>query len=172
MERLMLLDAQPHLSAYFALWDAAHDAGPARQRRVRFLEHRPARLPGHAAGPCPVCFDCRSLVPARPLRRLQGHPAPDPRRPARPVPDRPRDPRRFGIPIYELAGFEADDLIGSLTLQAERRGLESIIVSGDLDMLQLVTDHTKLMTTRSGVQSTVIYDPRASTSATAWGPAR
>ena len=38
-----------------------------------------------------------------------------------------------------MEGFEADDLIGSLTRQAEARDLESIIVSGDLDMLQLVT---------------------------------
>jgi DNA polymerase-1 len=65
----------------------------------------------------------------------------------------------FGIPIYEMEGFEADDLIGSLSRQAEGQGLETLIVSGDLDMLQLVSEHTKLMTTRMGVQSTVIYDP-------------
>ncbi len=65
----------------------------------------------------------------------------------------------FGIPIYEMPGYEADDLIGSLSRQAELTGLETIIVSGDLDMLQLVTQQTKLMTTRLGVQSTVIYDP-------------
>ena len=63
------------------------------------------------------------------------------------------------IPVYELAGFEADDVIGSLTLQAEAAGLETIIVSGDLDMLQLVTEHTRLMTTRSGVENTIVYDP-------------
>ena len=65
----------------------------------------------------------------------------------------------FGIPTYQLEGYEADDLIGSLSRQAEARDLETIIVSGDLDMLQLVTEQTKLMTTRMGVQSTVIYDP-------------
>ena len=65
----------------------------------------------------------------------------------------------FGIPIHELSGYEADDLIGSLSRQAELRDLETIIVSGDLDMLQLVTERTKLMTTRLGVQATVIYDP-------------
>ena len=67
----------------------------------------------------------------------------------------------FGIPIYEMQGYEADDLIGSLTRQAEmREDSRSIIVSGDLDMLQLVSERTKLMTTRIGVQSTVIYDPQ------------
>ncbi|HYM82895.1 MAG TPA: 5'-3' exonuclease H3TH domain-containing protein, partial [Candidatus Dormibacteraeota bacterium] len=63
------------------------------------------------------------------------------------------------IPVYEREGYEADDVIGTLTLQAEARALDTTIVTGDLDMLQLVTDHTRLMTTRSGVQNTVIYDP-------------
>ena len=85
----------------------------------------------------------------------------------RPTPDDLRDQfpivretlRAFGIPIHEMEGFEADDLIGSLSRQAELQDLETIIVSGDLDMLQLVTAQTKLMTTRLGVQSTVVYDP-------------
>ena len=63
------------------------------------------------------------------------------------------------IPVYELAGYEADDVIGTLTVQAERSGLDTTIVTGDLDMLQLVTARTRLMTTRSGVQNTIIYDP-------------
>jgi DNA polymerase-1 len=63
------------------------------------------------------------------------------------------------IPVYELQGFEADDVIGTLTVQAEAQGIETTIVSVDLDMLQLVTDKTRLMTTRSGVENTVIYDP-------------
>ena len=85
----------------------------------------------------------------------------------RPTPDDLRDQfpiireilAAFRIPVHQLEGFEADDLIGTLTRQAEEQGNESVIVSGDLDMLQLVTEQTKLMTTRMGVQSTVIYDP-------------
>ncbi|MEW5992681.1 MAG: DNA polymerase I [Chloroflexota bacterium] len=63
------------------------------------------------------------------------------------------------IPVYELQGFEADDVIGTLTGQADARDLETTIVSVDLDMLQLVSEKTRLMTTRSGVENTVIYDP-------------
>src|SRR4051794_21196412 len=63
------------------------------------------------------------------------------------------------IPTYELQGFEADDVIGTLTVQAEARELETTIVTVDLDMLQLVTDRTTLMTTRSGVENTITYDP-------------
>ena len=65
----------------------------------------------------------------------------------------------FGIPIYQLEGYEADDLIATLVRQAEDRGIETTIVSGDLDLLQLVSDQTTLMTTRGGVQQTAFYDP-------------
>ncbi|MBI2982620.1 MAG: DNA polymerase I, partial [Chloroflexi bacterium] len=87
----------------------------------------------------------------------------------RPMPDdlRPQIERckeflgAFGIPIYALPGFEADDVIGALAKQAEEAGLDVMIVSGDLDTLQLVTPHVKLMTTRQGFQNTVIYDEAA-----------
>ena len=46
--------------------------------------------------------------------------------------------RAFGIPIYEVKGVEADDVIGTLATQARARGLHSTIVTGDLDALQLV----------------------------------
>jgi DNA polymerase-1 len=85
----------------------------------------------------------------------------------RPTPDDLRDQfpivrellAAFRIPIHEVEGFEADDLIGTLTSQAEAQDVDSVIVSGDLDMLQLVTDRTQLMTTRNGVAATVVYDP-------------
>jgi DNA polymerase-1 len=85
----------------------------------------------------------------------------------RPTPDDLRDQfpiireilAAFHIPVHELEGYEADDLIGTLTRQAEAQGHESMIVSGDLDMLQLVSPETRLMTTRMGVQSTVVYGP-------------
>src|SRR5678815_2355734 len=63
------------------------------------------------------------------------------------------------IPVYELPGYEADDVIGTIVVDAEERGLDTTIVTGDLDMLQLVTDQTRLMTTRSGVENTILYDP-------------
>ncbi|HEV8534411.1 MAG TPA: DNA polymerase I [Candidatus Limnocylindria bacterium] len=84
----------------------------------------------------------------------------------RPMPDelRPQFERvkqlldAFGVPMYSLPGYEADDVIGALSRQAEAKDLETIIVSGDLDPLQLVTARVKLMTTRQGFQNTVIYD--------------
>ncbi|MFA4843537.1 MAG: DNA polymerase I [Candidatus Margulisiibacteriota bacterium] len=65
----------------------------------------------------------------------------------------------FNIPIYELAGFEADDVIGTLAKEAEKQGHDVVIVSGDLDGLQLVNDHIKVLTTRKGITDTVLYGP-------------
>jgi DNA polymerase-1 len=63
------------------------------------------------------------------------------------------------FPVYELKGFEADDIIGTLTVEAEQLDLDTTIVTGDLDMLQIVSDKVRLMTTRSGVENTILYDP-------------
>ena len=63
------------------------------------------------------------------------------------------------IPVYEMPGYEADDVIGTITQQLDSRDdLETTIVTVDLDMLQLVTPRVRLMTTRSGVENTVMYD--------------
>src|SRR6476659_5295170 len=62
------------------------------------------------------------------------------------------------IPVYEMQGYEADDVIGTITRQMDALDIETTIVTVDLDMLQLVTPKTRLMTTRSGVENTVIYD--------------
>src|SRR5881296_2901608 len=63
---------------------------------------------------------------------------------------------------FDLPGktwrHEADVVIGALSRQGEAAGLEVIIVSGDLDPLQLVTPNIKLFTTRLGFQNTVVYD--------------
>ncbi|MGH2489203.1 MAG: 5'-3' exonuclease H3TH domain-containing protein, partial [Candidatus Limnocylindria bacterium] len=66
---------------------------------------------------------------------------------------------RMGMPILEVEGYEADDVIGTLVKQATTAGVDTVMVSGDLDGLQLVDDHVRLLTTRMGVSSTVVYDP-------------
>ncbi|MEO5986721.1 MAG: DNA polymerase I, partial [Candidatus Limnocylindria bacterium] len=64
----------------------------------------------------------------------------------------------LGMPTRELEGYEADDVIGTLAKKATAQNVDTMIVSGDLDGLQLVDDHVRLLTTRMGVASTVIYD--------------
>ena len=65
------------------------------------------------------------------------------------------------LPIFEVAGFEADDVIGALARQAEAQGIDVLIVTGDLDALQLVSPHTQVMMTARGITETTVYDEAA-----------
>src|SRR5258706_13442190 len=53
--------------------------------------------------------------------------------------------KKIGIPVDAVDGYEADDLIGTLSYQAKEKGLDTIILTGDRDLLQLVNDHTKIL---------------------------
>src|SRR5680860_1198835 len=65
----------------------------------------------------------------------------------------------FDIPIFEKSGYEADDIIGSLSKQAKNeKDLETIIVTGDMDTLQLISDQTKVYTMSRGLSDSVLYD--------------
>ncbi len=71
----------------------------------------------------------------------------------------------LGIPVFEKSGFEADDVIGTLatTIQKEEKGngnYEILIVTGDLDFLQLVNEHVKVYRLQQGITSITIYDPK------------
>ncbi|WP_128101195.1 DNA polymerase I [Paenibacillus sp. DCT19] len=65
----------------------------------------------------------------------------------------------FGIAQFELEGFEADDIIGTLTKRADEAGRQVLVVSGDKDMLQLASDHVHIGLTRKGVTDIELYDP-------------
>jgi DNA polymerase I len=69
----------------------------------------------------------------------------------------------FRLPIYELDGFEADDVIGALSDQASRQGVETIIVTGDADSMQLVSPSVKLLypKPKGSFSDTMIYDEAA-----------
>ena len=68
----------------------------------------------------------------------------------------------FNVPIFEKEGFEADDLIGTIAKLAPKKQvlpeIETIILSGDLDTLQLVNPQTKVYILRKGVKDIVLYD--------------
>jgi DNA polymerase-1 len=66
--------------------------------------------------------------------------------------------RVLDIPIYEQEGYEADDLLGTLARQAEEQGVDTLIVTGDMDLLQLVDEHIRVLTSRWRFSDTVIYD--------------
>jgi len=81
----------------------------------------------------------------------------------------------FKIPIFEKHGFEADDLIGTLSHlslkdKSEGKKIKNIIVSGDLDALQLVNEHNEVYTLKKGISETTIYDEKAVKERYGFGP--
>ena len=67
----------------------------------------------------------------------------------------------FHIPIFELEGYEADDLLGSLSRQATNQGLDTIIVTGDADAMQLVSPQVQVLTPQRSFGDTALCDQAA-----------
>ena len=69
----------------------------------------------------------------------------------------------FNIPIYEKASFEADDILGTIAKQVKnKKGIETIIASGDMDTMQLVdNDRVRVYTLKKGIKDTIIYNENA-----------
>ncbi|MCJ7795551.1 MAG: DNA polymerase I, partial [Thermoleophilia bacterium] len=67
----------------------------------------------------------------------------------------------FGFVNLAAPGFEADDIIATLARQADAEGRELVIVTGDRDALQLVTEHVSVMSNTRGITEVKMYDPAA-----------
>ncbi|MBO4948774.1 MAG: DNA polymerase I, partial [Peptococcaceae bacterium] len=66
--------------------------------------------------------------------------------------------RAMNIPIFEQEGYEGDDIIGTMVKWAEQQDIESVIVTGDKDSLQLITDKTSVHLTKKGISELGMYD--------------
>lgn len=69
----------------------------------------------------------------------------------------------FGWPLYELDDYEADDIMGTLAVQAKELNLETMLVTSDLDMLQLINGHTKVYALKKGLSNIELYSPSSFT---------
>lgn len=67
----------------------------------------------------------------------------------------------FRLPIVQHPGFEADDVIGTLARRGEEAGFDVLIVTGDLDALQLVNDHVRVLVNRRGISEAQLFDRAA-----------
>ncbi|MBI2045960.1 MAG: hypothetical protein HYT28_00865 [Parcubacteria group bacterium] len=79
----------------------------------------------------------------------------------------------FHIPMYEKAGFEADDIIGTIVenLNSQKEHLKIIIASGDMDTLQLISDDDVVVyTLKKGINDTILYDEQAVKERFGFGP--
>jgi DNA polymerase-1 len=70
--------------------------------------------------------------------------------------------KNLEIPIMEKEGYEADDAIGTIIeiMSKKYKNIENIVVTGDLDTLQLINKQTKILTPRRGVSDPTIYDEK------------
>ncbi|WP_411953632.1 DNA polymerase I [Alkalibacillus sp. S2W] len=65
----------------------------------------------------------------------------------------------FGVKYYELDQYEADDIIGTIVKEADQAAQETIVYSGDKDLLQLASDHTTVSLTRKGISEIEAFSP-------------
>lgn len=65
---------------------------------------------------------------------------------------------KMGISVFELEGYEADDLIGTISVLAEEEGMEVYVVTGDKDALQLATDNVNVVINKKGITEKEIYN--------------
>ncbi|OAM72152.1 DNA polymerase I [Aerococcus loyolae] len=67
----------------------------------------------------------------------------------------------FGIAHYELANYEADDIIGTLSQKGAQAGMDVVIISGDKDLIQLARDQVRVDINRKGVTNIDSYTPQS-----------
>jgi DNA polymerase-1 len=67
----------------------------------------------------------------------------------------------FGWPLYELDDYEADDIMGALAMQASKKGIETLLVTSDLDMLQLIDGDVKVYALKKGLSNIDLYSPKS-----------
>jgi DNA polymerase-1 len=78
----------------------------------------------------------------------------------------------MGIPVVELDGWEGDDILGTLAARGEREGMRCLLVTGDKDALQLASDQTSILNTKTGMTDVVVFDPAAVVEKWGVGPER
>ena len=66
----------------------------------------------------------------------------------------------FGWPLYELDDYEADDIMGALAVQADKQGIDTLLVTSDLDMLQLVDENIHVYALKTGLSNIELYSPK------------
>ncbi len=71
--------------------------------------------------------------------------------------------KAFGWPLYELDDYEADDIMGTLARQASEKGIETMLVSSDLDMLQCIDENTSVYALKTGLSNIELFQPSSFT---------
>ena len=146
-QRLVLVDGHGlAFRAFFALpYTMATASGELTNATFGFTSMLLEVLKAHAPDYLLVTFDTGRTFRHEQFEDYKAH--------RQPMPDelKPQIERMKGVlealnvPIYEADGFEADDVIGTLSKQAAAQGLQALVVTGDSDLLQLVDEHVHVV---------------------------
>ncbi|GFO70096.1 DNA polymerase [Geomonas limicola] len=148
-EKLYLLDGSSYIyRAYFAIRHLSSPTGFPTNALYGFTQMLLKVMKDHAPAHVAVVFDAgkhtfrNELFPAYKATRSA---MPDDLVPQLgPIKEMVR---AFNIPALELTGFEADDIIGTIARQCEAKGLDCVVVTGDKDLMQIVSEHVTLLDT-------------------------
>ena len=151
MDKILLLDGHSILNrAFYGVPDFTNTSGEHTGAVMGFLNIMFKVLADEAPGFAVVAFDEHAPTFRHeifPEYKGTRHAMPDELR--QQVPVIKEVLRAMGLTVVSKAGLEADDIIGTIASRAEGEGLEVTILSGDRDLLQLVTDRTKLLLPRT-----------------------
>jgi DNA polymerase-1 len=67
----------------------------------------------------------------------------------------------FGWPLYELDDYEADDIMGALSVQARKKDIDTSLITSDLDLLQVINGNVHVYALKKGLSNIQLYDPKA-----------
>lgn len=160
-KRIMVVDGHSlAYRAFFALpGDLSSEAGIPTNAIYGFLRMLLAAMNQEKPEGVMVAFD--KAAPTFRHEEFEGYkahrkPMPDDLRVQVPIIKQILD--AMGIPVLEVEGYEADDILGTVARQAEEQGYDAILLTGDRDSLQLVSDRIKVMLTRKGITDLDILD--------------
>ncbi|MFH2011400.1 MAG: DNA polymerase I [Pseudomonadota bacterium] len=147
--RLFLIDGSSYIyRAYFAIGHLSTSSGLPTNAIFGFCNMLLKVIKDHKPDHMAVIFDAKG-----PTFRHEMYDQYKANRPSMPDALQPQIPHikkivdGFNIPVLEMEGFEADDVIGTIAKESEKKGVEVVIVTGDKDMLQLITENTTTLDT-------------------------
>ncbi len=146
---LLLIDGQSFCyRAFYAIRELSNSKGEPTNAIYGFITMLRKLIRDLKPGYVAVCFD-RKEKTFRHTRyeAYKEHRKPMPDDLITQMPHIKEFVQAFRIPVFELAGYEADDLLGTVAKKAEKNGFDVLIVTGDKDMLQLVDEKVKIFST-------------------------
>ncbi|MDP3792072.1 MAG: DNA polymerase I [Candidatus Omnitrophota bacterium] len=171
MKRLFLIDGNSFCyRAYYAIRNLSNSKGQPTNAIYGFTTMLNKIVKDEAPDMLAVAFDLKGpTFRHKKYEEYKSHRKPMPDDLVSQMPYIKQVVQAYNIPIYELEGYEADDVLATLAKRAEEKGIDTFIVTGDKDALQLVDSHIKVYSTH---KEGLIYDAAKVKEAYGVGPDR